>query len=86
MSKLFNKYAVERIDGIHDPYDSAYFVLRLNGDHAARVAALAYAEEIAYTDPELAVGIRQMVARFDTIESGGGITRIKAEREKEGGQ
>jgi len=59
--RLYSKYHIEKVDGT--PIDEAaeYFVLRLDTDRHARVAALAYADSIAEEDRAFASEIRNWV-------------------------
>ncbi len=50
---LYKKYQVTKIEGDTDP-NALYFVLRLDTDHAARVAAISYANRVADENPTLA--------------------------------
>jgi hypothetical protein len=50
MTRLFNKYKIEKKDGSPVDHDAQYFVLRLDTDVAARRAMLEYSR---WTDTEL---------------------------------
>lgn len=58
MKGLFSKYQVTRVDGPTDP-KAEYFVLRLDTDPVARIAALEYAKRCG--NPELAAGLTKRV-------------------------
>lgn len=59
---LYGKYIVTKADGSPTDPSAKYFVLRLDTDHAARVAVLAYAEEIRFQEPGLASDLIMLVA------------------------
>ena len=51
---LYHKYIVRKADGSPISPMAEYFVLRLDTDRAARIAAMAYAEAILEQKPMLA--------------------------------
>jgi len=61
MSNLFDKYQVYKSDGSRVDPNAQYFVLRIDTDIHAQVAAMAYAQSIERTDPELADELRDRV-------------------------
>lgn len=66
MSKgLYDKYTVVKNDGSLTDSDADYFVLRLDTDPHARVAALAYANSIKESNPNLAFDLFQRVSKID---------------------
>ena len=71
MKKLYPKYRIEKTNGkLIDP-TAQYFVLRLDTDPAARVAMLAYADEVEqYDEVEFAEGIRDLIANLASAEEG----------------
>jgi hypothetical protein len=66
MSKgLYDKYTVVKNDGSITDSDADYFVLRLDTDPHARIAALAYADSVKAENPNLAFDIFQRVSKID---------------------
>lgn len=66
MSKgLYDKYTVVKNDGTTTDVDADYFVLRLDTDPHARVAALAYANSVKDSNPNLAFDLFQRVSKID---------------------
>lgn len=67
MDKLYEKYTVRRTDRKDEPGGKhercVLFVLDLTHDHAACLAALAYAGVVEGTSPGLASDLRQAVMR-----------------------
>lgn len=61
---MYDKYRVEKKDGTTDP-DADYFVLRLDSDIHARVAALAYAESIKEKNINLSFDIIARVRKYN---------------------
>lgn len=57
MDGLFQKYCVTKRDGSPVDPDAVYFVLRLDTDAMARVAARAYARSVRDKNPKLADGL-----------------------------
>jgi hypothetical protein len=51
---LYEKYRVSKVDGSPVDPGAKYFVLRLDTDRAARIAAIAYCEAILSENPRLA--------------------------------
>lgn len=47
MKKLYKKFEIQKADGTPVDPLAQYFVLRIDTDHAARVALLTYASEMA---------------------------------------
>ena len=54
MSRVFDKYKVEKKDGTPVDANAQYFVLRIDTDPHARVALRAYARSVRATDPGFA--------------------------------
>ena len=65
MTGLYKKYHITKADGSPCDKDANYFVLRLDKDQHARVAALAYAESVRDENPEFARDIRADVELID---------------------
>lgn len=61
MDKLYRKYDIKKTNGNPVSPNAQYFVLRIDTDPAARVALLAYADEVDYSEPEFACQIRGWV-------------------------
>jgi hypothetical protein len=61
MPGLYGKYIIKKADGTPIDPEADYFVLRLDTDPHARVAALAYADSIEPGNPRLAFELRQRV-------------------------
>ena len=51
---FYHKYIIKKADGSPISPMADYFVLRLDTDRAARIAAMAYAEAILSQNPRLA--------------------------------
>ena len=64
------KYIIEKVDGSPVDPDAEYFVLRLDKDPHARVAALAYADSVEKDNPVFATDIRNHVAAYGKGEVG----------------
>lgn len=47
MKKLYSKFDIQKVDDTPIDPHAQYFVLRIDTDHASRVAMLAYANEMA---------------------------------------
>lgn len=62
-----NKYVIEKTDGTPLDSQAVYFVLRLDEDPHARVAALAYAESVASVNPQFSADIKTKLAKFPSI-------------------
>jgi len=64
---IFGKYMIAKVDG--SPVDPAadYFVLRLDTDPHARVAALAYARSVKTDNVELAKDLALLVYAYDPV-------------------
>lgn len=60
---IYGKYEVRKADGTQVDPDAFYFVLRLDTDPYARVAAASYATACEYTNPELAADLLEYLAR-----------------------
>lgn len=73
MSDLYKKYIVKKRNGSKVDPNAQYFVLRLDTDPAARVAALAYADAVQKTDPDFAVDLRVWVGHC-----GGAVEQLRA--------
>lgn len=58
---LYGKYRVTKRDGTPTDGDADYFVMRLDTDEHARVAALAYADSVEKENPFLANDLRAVV-------------------------
>jgi len=66
MSKgLYDKYTVIKNDRSEIDQDADYFVIRIDSDKHARVAALAYADSIKEENPHLSFDIKQRVAKYE---------------------
>lgn len=63
MRGLYGKYTIGKVDGSPVDPQADYFVLRLDTDTNARVAALTYADACEEENPELAVDLRARVKR-----------------------
>jgi len=76
---LFDKYEVIKKDGTTDPY-ADYFVLRLDKDPHAIVAAKAYAESIKSENINLSMDIYGKVMKYEQQiqQSDKGITEYNA--------
>jgi hypothetical protein len=61
---MYDKYHVEKKDGTTDPH-ADYFVLRIDSDIHARVAALAYAESIKEQNINLSFDIIARVRKYN---------------------
>ena len=61
------KYAIAKTSGKPVDPDAVYFVLRLDADPNARIAAQAYAESVEEVNPELARDIRTKL--HETLEA-----------------
>jgi hypothetical protein len=59
----YGKYTVAKADGTPTDPKADYFVLRLDTDTHARVAALAYADACEFKSPQLAADLRARVKR-----------------------
>ena len=64
MDKLYEKYVITKRDGSPIDPKAQYFVLRLDSDHCARLAARRYADCIEPKWPGLAKGLRTLVNRL----------------------
>ncbi len=58
VKKLYRKFDVRKTDGTPVDPHAQYFVLRIDTDHAARVALLAYADVVEQSEPEFASQLR----------------------------
>jgi hypothetical protein len=65
MKGLYNKYIIFKSDDSPIDPEAQYFVLRIDKDQAARVAVLAYADQIEDKNPVFASDIRKMVTSFE---------------------
>lgn len=67
------RYIVTGIDGT-PVEEGCWFILRLDTDEHARIAALAYAKSIQPEDPDLAIDLIERVADFERVadEKAGG--------------
>ncbi len=65
MKKLYRKFDIQKTNG--EPVDTfaQYFVLRIDTDHASRVALLAYADVMEQDEPELAGQLRLWVHVYE---------------------
>jgi len=61
----YGKYIIEKADGSQIDVGAEYFVLRIDKDPAARIAARAYAEAVKDTAPLLARDIIQKCSYYD---------------------
>ena len=66
MKGLYPKYKITRLDGTPADLDAQYFVLRLDSDRHARVAARAYAESIRQDNPLLCDDLNRQLDRLKT--------------------
>ena len=62
---LYDKYTVIKNDRSEIDQDADYFVIRIDSDKHARVAALAYADSIKEENPHLSFDIKQRVAKYE---------------------
>lgn len=71
MKGLFKKYVIAKADGSPVDPDAVYFVLRLDTDPHAEVAAEAYATSIESENSSLAQGLRYMLENksWDALRS-----------------
>ena len=60
---IFDKYTIEKKDGITDP-NADYFVLRLDTDPHARIALKAYADSIRSQNRNLSMDIYKKLANY----------------------
>jgi len=66
MSKgFYNKYKVTKADGDTDP-NADFFVLRLDTDPHARVAAYHYALSIKEENPNLAFDLQRKIIKYES--------------------
>ena len=65
MTGLFEKYIIFKSDGTPTDTDAQYFVLRLDTDHHARIAARAYALSIMDENKKLA---SDLIRTVESIE------------------
>ncbi len=68
MSRLFDKYKIEKTDGSPIDPNAMYFVLRIDTDFHARVALRAYARSIRSTDPDFANELDKWIENRPTSE------------------
>jgi hypothetical protein len=64
MTGLYEKYLVTKADGTPTDPNAVYFVLRLDTDKLARLAALRYAALVARQNPQLAQDLRQLIIQL----------------------
>ncbi len=64
---FYNKYTINKNDGTTDP-DADYFVLRLDNDPHARVAAYHYALSVKDTNPNLAFDLQKKLIKYSKVE------------------
>jgi hypothetical protein len=62
------KYIIEKVDGSPVDSEAEYFVLRLDKDPHARVAALSYADSVEGDNPVFAADIRNHVTKYEEVE------------------
>jgi hypothetical protein len=65
MDELYRKYKVVKADETPTDCNAVYYVLRLDTDRNARIAARAYAEACKFTSPQLS---GDLIALVDAIE------------------
>ncbi len=66
MSKgFYDKYKVSKTDGETDP-DADYFVLRLDNDPHARIAAYHYALSVKEENPNLAFDLQRKIIKYES--------------------
>jgi len=68
---LYRKYIVSKVDG--SPVDAAadYFVMRLDTDKTARLAARLYAHYVKDSNPELAKDLRDRCDKYTPPQAEG---------------
>lgn len=66
---LYGKYKIEKADGTPIDPSADYFVLRLDTDKAARLAALVYADAIRGDNPQLAKELEDRVNGYSASNS-----------------
>jgi hypothetical protein len=66
MEGLYDKYTVLKKNGVTE-LNADYFVLRLDNDPHARVAALAYAESIKSENRSLAFDLHNKLNKYNGI-------------------
>lgn len=71
MLGIYEKYTITKTDGTPIDPKAQYFVLRLDTDLAARIAAVAYAAACEADHPELAADLRAKITKliFPNAES-----------------
>lgn len=66
MRKLYHKFEIEKVNGTPIDPLAQYFVLRIDTDHAARVALLVYANEmVRQGEIDFANQLTEWVARYE---------------------
>lgn len=65
MKGWYTKYLIRKTDGSPVDPEAVYFLLRLDTDPHARVAALAYANSIEGEDPLLAKEIKEKLKEYN---------------------
>jgi hypothetical protein len=61
---LYGKYTIQKTDGTPIDPDADYFILRLDTDKAARLAARRYADVISNINPVLAKELRERCNKY----------------------
>jgi hypothetical protein len=61
-----NKYVIAKTDGQPIDEKAAYFLLRLDEDPHARMAAMMYAASVEQENPQLARELRAWVGEFES--------------------
>jgi hypothetical protein len=64
MKGLYNKFLVQYFQGA-TPSGARFFVLRLDTDKHARVAALAYADSVEKENKALAEDLRNLIDEYE---------------------
>lgn len=65
---LYHKYNIAKVDGSPVDPKAVYFILRLDTDRAARVAAWTYAGEIVESNPLLAFALLRKVKQLGGLD------------------
>lgn len=63
---LYRKYNIERTDGKPLDKDAQYFVLRLDDDLHARMAARMYSKSVSSTNHALSIELEVMASKFSS--------------------
>ena len=71
-----DKYIIFKSNGKPCDPNAVYFVLRLDEDPNARVAALAYADSVEGVNPKFAADIREKVTECEVAQPTPGVCRV----------